>query len=95
MNTYIVESWRPDTADGSAKVSCRIMSRQWNPHTTEHEWRYKRHTFSEWDWELDPSENEQRGVVRTVRMDIQKDPLEVAYGGETVRGKLWIVTVTS
>lgn len=95
MTTYIVESWRPDTADGSAKVSCRIMSRQWNPHTTEHEWRYKRHTFNEWDWELNPSENEQRGVVRTIRMDVQKDPVDVAYGGETVRGKLWIVTVTS
>ena len=94
MNTYIVESWRPDCADGSAKVSCRIMSRQWNPHTTEHQWRYKRHTFSEWDWALDPRENERRGVTRTVRMDIQKDPVDVAYGGETVRGVLWIVAVT-
>jgi len=95
MSTYLVESWRPNTYDGSAKVSCRIMSRQWNPNTTDHEWRYKRHTFDEWDWALDSSENERAGVARTIRMDIQKDPLSVSYGGDTVRGKLWIVTVAA
>ena len=95
MSTYLVESWRPNTYDGSAKVSCRIMYRDWNPVTTDHAWRYKRHTFTDWDWALDTSENERAGVVRTIRMDIQKDPLSVSYGGDTVRGKLWIVTVTA
>ena len=93
MHTYIIESWRPDSSDGSAKVSCRIMSREWNPTTTDHEWRYKRHTFGDWDWALDTSDNEKIGVVRTARMDLQEDPVDVVYGGDTVRGKLWIVTV--
>ncbi len=93
MSTYVIESWRPDTSDGSAKVSCRIMSRQWNPTTTDHEWRYKRHTFNDWDWALDSSDNEKIGVVRTARIDLQEDPVDVVYCGDTVRGKLWTITV--
>lgn len=94
-NTYIVESWRPDSSDGSSKVSCRIMARQWNPTTTEHEWRYKRHTFNEWEWAIDAKENHRRAVVRTIRMDVQKDPIDMTYAGDTVRGSLWVVLVAS
>lgn len=93
MNTYVVETWRPNTADGSPKVSCRMTLRQWNPRTTEHEWRYKRHTFSDWYWELSVSENEELAVLRTVRFDLQEEPAEIVYAGDTVRGKLWVVTV--
>jgi hypothetical protein len=93
---YIVESWRPDTSDGSSKVSTRIMARQWNPTTTDHEWRYKRHTFNEWDWELDALDNHRAGVLATVRMDLDyvhyQQPAIVA--GQTARGYLWIVTLS-
>ena len=71
------------------------MRRQWNPTTTEHEWRYKRHTFNEWDWELDALENHRNAILATVRKDFDyvdyQQPAILA--GETVRGYLWIVTV--
>jgi len=71
------------------------MKRQWNPTTTEHEWRYKRHTFNEWDWELDALENHRNAILATVRKDFDyvdyQQPATLA--GETVRGYLWIVTI--
>lgn len=92
---HIIESWRPDTSDGSSKVSTRIMSRDWDPITTEHEWRYKRHTFNEWDWELDALENHRNAILATVRKDFDyinyQQPATLA--GQTVRGYLWIVTL--
>ena len=92
---HIVESWRPDTSDGSSKVSTRIMRRDWNPTTTEHEWRYKRHTFNEWDWALDALDNHRNAVVETVRKDFDyidyQQPATLA--GETPRGYLWVVTI--
>ena len=94
MSTYIVESWRPDSSDGSSKVSCLIMGRDWNPHTGDHEWRYRKTTLDAWDWELDPTENHMDAVVRHVRVRLQKDPISVEYGGDTARGLLWIVTTT-
>jgi len=94
MSTYIVESWRPDTSDGSAKVACRIMMRDYNPHRGEHEWRYRRTTLDAWNWELDPTENHMDAVVRHVRVRLQKDPISVEYGGDTARGLLWIVKTT-
>lgn len=93
MNTYIVESWRPDTSDGSSKVSTRIMARQWNPTTTEHEWRYRRHTFNAWDWELDAIDNHHTSVMHTIRLDLPDAYIvEATKAGDTVRGYLWTVT---
>jgi hypothetical protein len=94
QNMYTVEAWSPDSSDGSKKVSTRIMQRDWNPHTGDHEWRYKRHTFSDWDWSLDFPDNQKIGVTRTIRMDIQKDPIKVIYVGDTARGRLWLAITT-
>ena len=94
MSTYIVESWRPDSSDGSSKVSCLIMGRDWNPHTGDHEWRYRKTTHNEWDWALDGLENQKLAVIFHTRTRLQKDPITVERGGDTVRGKLWIVTTT-
>lgn len=92
---HIIESWRPDTSDGSSKVSTRTMKRQWNPTTTEHEWRYKRHTFNEWDWELDALDNHRNAVVETVRKDFDYTDYQqpATLAGETPRGYLWVVTI--
>jgi len=94
MTTYIVESWRPDSSDGDSKVSCRIMERDWNPRTGDDVWRYKRHTFSDWDWELDALENHKLGVIAHVKIRLEKNPITVERGGETVRGYLWIITIS-
>jgi len=89
MTTYIVETWRAKTADGSPKVSSRIMLMG-----VENEWRYKRHTFAEWDWSNAPIRNQHIAAIRTIRMDIQKDPIDCAIAGGTKRGILWVVTVS-
>ncbi len=91
---YIVESWRAKTADGSSKVSTRIMRTQRNWDKGVEEWRYKRHTDSLWDWREGFEANHRAAVIRTVRGDLQKDAISCTYGGDTIRGILWIVTVT-
>ena len=94
MTTYIVESWKPDSVNGDSKVSCLIMERDWNPHTGDYEWCYGKTTLAAWDWALDALENHKLGVIAHVKIRLQKDPITVKRGGDTVRGKLWIVTTT-
>ena len=95
MTTYIVESWKPDSVNGDSKVSCRIMERDINVNDYSPEWRYRKTTHNEWDWALDGLENHKLGVIFHTRTRLQKDPITVERGGDTVRGKLWIVTVTT
>jgi hypothetical protein len=94
MSTYIVESWQPSSSDGTAKVSCRIMERDYNPHVGRYEWRYGKTTLDAWDWELHHTENHKAGVIAHVKVTLQKDPVWVTHGGDTALGMLWIVETT-
>ena len=94
--SYVVESWRPDSSDGSSKVSTRIMIREWNPTTNEHEWRYKRHTFNDWDWAIDAKDNHRKAINSTIQKDLNYHDLTLpmTHAGDTVRGYLWVVTIS-
>jgi hypothetical protein len=94
MSTYIVEAWHPDTADGSAVTSAKIMSRTYDP-DKGHVWRYRTHTNTGFDHETGPSGTREQTVRQVVRLRLQKEPLSVQYGGETARGYLYIVEVTN
>jgi len=93
MTTYIVEAWHPDTKDGSAVTSARLMLRTYDPDKGL-KWRYKAFTNPSFDHSLGHSGNREQTVRYAVRVALQKDPVSITYGGETVRGHLYIVEVT-
>jgi hypothetical protein len=94
MTTYIVEAWHPDTNDGSPITSAQIMVRDYNPEKSTHQWRHKVHTNKSFDYALGHSRTREATVAQAIRLRLQKDPITVAYGGETKRGYLYMATVT-
>jgi len=94
MTTYIVEAWHPDTSNGGTITSARIMVRDYNPEKADHQWRYKTHTNRSFDHYYGHSKTREATVAQAIRIAIQKDPVTVAYGGETARGYLYMATVT-
>jgi hypothetical protein len=100
MTTYIVEAWHPDTSDGGAATSARLMLRTYdpdrsaNPNNSGHKWRHKTYTNRGFDYSLGHSGNREQAVRYAVRVAIQQDPITINYGGETARGYLYIVEVT-
>ena len=91
MTRYIVEAWHPNTSDASPITSARIMVRDY---ALGHKWRYKTHTNRSFDYAMGHSKTREDTVTQAIRIAIQKDPIYVAYGGETARGYLYIVTVS-
>jgi hypothetical protein len=91
MTTYIVETWRAPSRDGSAGIKSQIQIRDYDD--KGHKWRYKAHTYWAFDYVLGHSGNRERAVRWNVRRSLQQDPLTIDYGGETKRGYLYIVTV--
>lgn len=55
-------------------------------------WRYKWHRTN-WDYSHD--NNHENAVRMACRVQLQKDPVSIVWGGDTKQGQLWIVTVTS
>jgi hypothetical protein len=82
------------TYNGNAgTVSARPMIRYYDE-KKGHYWGHKQ-TSKAWDYSLDITENHALAVRYSCRVALQKDPVSIEWGGESVRGKLWIVTVTS
>jgi transcriptional regulator of aromatic amino acid metabolism len=90
---YIVEAWHPNTKYGDAITSAQIMVRDYDPEMG-HQWRHKKHTNRSFDYALGHSRERENTVAQAIRLRLQKEPVTVAYGGETKRGYLYIVTVT-
>ena len=93
MTTYIVETWRAPSRDGSAGIKAQIQIRDYDP-DKGHKWRYKAHTSWGFDYALGHSGNRVNAVRYAVRVALQQDPITITYGGETARGFLYIVEVT-
>ena len=77
----------------SGTVSARPMIRYWDPEKG-HYWAYKPNRVT-WDYAKDVDDNHKQAVMLSCRVALQKDPVSIEWGGESVKGKLWIVTVTS
>lgn len=93
MTTYIVETWRAPSRDGSAGIKAQIQIRDYDP-DKGHKWRYKAHTSWGFDYALGHSGNREQAVRFAVRYALKNtDPFTVTYGGETARGYLYIVTL--
>lgn len=54
-------------------------------------WRYKWHRVA---WEYDIDNNHENAVRMACRVQLQKDPVSIVWGGDTKHGQLWIVTVS-
>ena len=81
------------TYNGNAgTVSARPMIRYWEP-DKGHYWGHKPNRVS-WDHSKDIDENHKTAVMLSCRVSLQKDPVSIEWGGESVKGKLWIVTTT-
>ena len=87
MTTQIVFE---TTYNGNAStVSARPMLRTWDD-----VWAHKPKRVA-WDYSKDVNDNHKNAVMLSCRVALQKDPVSIEWGGESVKGKLWIVTVTS
>ena len=73
-------------------VSARPMIREHDDMMNE-KWSYKPHRMA-WDYSLDTTDNHALAVRYSCRGALQKDPVSIEWGGESVKGKFWIVTVT-
>jgi hypothetical protein len=93
MTTYIVETWRAPSKDGSAGIKAQIQIRDYDPNKGP-VWRHKAHTTWGFDYALGHSGNRENAVRFAVRKSLQQDPYTIMYGGETKRGYLYIVMVT-
>jgi hypothetical protein len=93
MTTYIVETWRAPSRDGSAGIKAQLQIRDYDPDKGP-KWRYKAHTTWGFDYALGHSGNRANAVRFAVRKSIQQDPYQIMYAGETKRGYLYIVMVT-
>ena len=94
MTTYIVETWRAPSKDGSAGIKAQIQIRDYDPDKGS-KWRYKAHTSWGFDYALGHSGNRENAVRFAVRYALKNtDPFTVTYSGETARGYLYIVEVT-
>lgn len=54
-------------------------------------WRYKWHRVA-WDHAI--NNNHENAVRLACRVQLQKDPVSIVWGGDTKEGQLWIVTTT-
>ena len=94
MTTYIVETWRAPSKDGSAGIKAQIQIRDYDPDKGQ-KWRYKAHTSWGFDYALGHSGNREQAVRFAVRKSLHNiDPITVTYSGETARGYLYIVELT-
>jgi hypothetical protein len=92
MTTYIVETWRAPSKDGSAGIKAQIQIRDYAPDKGP-VWRHKAHTTWGFDYALGHSGNRENAVRYAVRVALQQDPIAITYSGETARGYLYIVEV--
>jgi hypothetical protein len=82
------------TYNGNAgTISARPMIRYWEEEKG-HYWAHKPQRTG-WDYSKDIDDNHKHAVMLSCRVALQKEPVSIEWGGETVKGKLWIVTVTS
>jgi len=82
------------TYNGNAgTVSARPMIRYYDTEKG-HYWGHKLNRVT-WDYSKDIDDNHKHAVMLSCRVTMQKDPISIEWGGESVKGKVWIVTVTS
>ena len=74
------------------KLAARHMIRD-NVGDSNEKWRHKWNRTG-WDYAEDITDNHKRAVTYACRVQLQKDPVDVTFGGDTERGQLWIVTTT-
>jgi len=55
-------------------------------------WRHKWHRVG-WDHAI--NNNHENAVHMACRVQLQKDPVSIKWGGDSKEGQLWIVEVTS
>jgi len=76
----------------SGTVAARPMLRHWEPEKG-HYWAHSPRRVS-WNYALDIDDNHKNAILLSCRVALQKDPVAIEWGGESVNGRLWIVTVT-
>lgn len=74
------------------KLTARQMIRD-DLGTHTEKWRHKWNR-TEWDYSLSATDNHMQAARYACRVQLQKDPVDVTFGGDTERGQLWIVTTT-
>lgn len=88
----IFESKTNSRANGGVSISARQTI---NSHddVSNIKPRYKWHTTAR-DYTMDNTDNHRYAVILACRVQMQKDPVAIVWGGETKDRKLWIVTVS-
>lgn len=87
MTTYIFESrYNGNASTVSARHSIKDFTSE-GEHVWRHKWR-----LTAWDYSL--NDNHQNAVRMACRVQLQKDPVSITYGGDSDKGQLWIVTTT-
>ena len=82
---YVFES----RYQGPQRVAARHMIRDLTD--SGEKWRHKWNRTL-WDYADDITDNHKRAVTYACRVQIQKEPIDIRFGGDTERGQLWIVT---